>query len=403
MSKKVCLISDHHICTNPRLWKEAKSLVAEGYEVSILTLFTSKQQLERDQPILDAIGNPSYKAVLNLIPGEASSVTRFYYRFRRKIALLFKKYFKADSPYLLGYAPDKLIQAAKEEKADLYITHIDCAQYVGMRLVQAGKKVGFDIEDWYSKDYLGPTRPVKLLETIEQFALTNGAYCSVPSKSMAKAIVSYYHVNSSPIVIYNGFPQSESIGTSVSKVNSKPSILWFSQTIGPDRGIETIVEALKEVAIPVVLKLIGDHDDDIVKRYTNLFPYELGHELIISGQIPASKLQEEIAKHDIGLAIENNFPDNKDTTVSNKILQYVQAGIKIIATSTKGQMEVAERFPGLIEVVAPGDAKATAMAVVHLLGKGDSVHANAQSVFREVFSWEAQERKLLSKIKEILE
>ncbi len=402
--RKICLISDHHISTNPRLWKEAGTLLKAGYNVEIITIFTSEAQLERDQLILNSIGNPSYKAVLNLMPSQSSFVKRFYYRLRRKLAFQLKKFLGIDSPFLLGYAPDLLERAALQLQAELYIVHIDCAQFVGMKLAEKGKRVAFDIEDWYSKDYLSNTRPVALLERIEKFALTKGAYCSVPSGAMAKAISSYYKINKEPLVIYNGFPEvSQAIETKPVKFSEKPSILWFSQTIGTDRGIETIVAALHQVETPVVLKLMGDHDTVLIDWFKSQFPFQKGHELVVSGQIPAKDLDMEIKRHDIGLAIENNFPENKNTTISNKILQYVQAGIQVIATATLGQLEVASLFPDQIAVVNSGDIDATAKAVEQLLKKQKPSKFEYQHKFKEHFSWESQETKLLAIIKNLFQ
>ena len=47
-----------------------------------------------------------------------------------------------------------------------------------------------------------------------------------------------------------------------------------------------------------------------------------------------------IATYDVGLALEPNTPLNKDLTISNKILQYLNAGLAVFATPTQGQREV---------------------------------------------------------------
>ena len=45
--KKVCLLSDHHICINPRLWKEAFFYENLGFEVVVLTMWQSNMFLEK--------------------------------------------------------------------------------------------------------------------------------------------------------------------------------------------------------------------------------------------------------------------------------------------------------------------------------------------------------------------
>ena len=398
--KTVCLISDHHISTNPRLWKEAISLTESGFEVTALTIFTSQTQLNRDLEILSAIPKLKYQAALNMIPGKSPTVVRFYYKLKRRFAMIVKKIFDFDSPYLLGYAPFRLFKAAKQVNADLYICHIDCAQYVGTLLVNNGKRVAFDLEDWYSKDYLHPLRPVKLLSKIEEFALQNGMYCSVPSNAMAQSISTFYNSVKKPTVIYNGFPK-----TAINLVNKTwtPSIIWFSQTIGTDRGIEMIFEALKLVKTPMILKLIGDHDSSLVTHFEKIFPFNKGHQLVWSNQIPASALQAEIATHTIGMALELATPESRNTTVTNKILQYLQSGIKVIATETLGQTEVALKMNSAVHLVPFNSAELMAKAIDGIVEQPDYDRKEIIELYDLFFSWEQQEKVFLENVRNSLQ
>lgn len=397
--RKICLISDHHICTNPRLLKEALALSKAGYEVVALTIFTSVQQFERDQNLLKAIKGVTYKPVLNLIETESPFLLRFYYRLRKKIVSYLKIYFGFESPLLLGYAPELLLEASLKEEADLYIVHIDCAQYVGTKLAEKGKRVGFDFEDWYSHDYINKLRPVKFLEKIEKYALNNSAFCLTPSNAMADAIKDYYTATARPVVIYNGFPKVEV--DLESKHSNSVSIIWFSQTIGTDRGIETVFQALKVVDFPISLKLIGDHDESLKNEFESLFPFSKGHQLIWSQQIPADQLQQEIAKHTIGLALEREMPESRNTTVTNKILQYLQSGIQVIATKTLGQLEVAEKMEGAVHVVGFDSPNEIAEAI-------HQIRINAKDAkqiidnYDKFFSWESQEGKLIDTVRNAL-
>ena len=70
-SKKVCLFSDHHICINPRLWKEAFFYENLGFEVVVLTMWQSNMFIEKDKQILKG-HNIEYISYLNIIPGANS-------------------------------------------------------------------------------------------------------------------------------------------------------------------------------------------------------------------------------------------------------------------------------------------------------------------------------------------
>jgi hypothetical protein len=173
MGKKICLISDLHLSSNPRAWKEANALAASGYEVVILTMWTSAERRAKDFLLIHE-KNISYKASLNLIPGEINSLKRFSIRLQSRIARELKRWMNIDSAWCLGYAPQIMREAALNEKADLYIAHTEFGIVIGKELIRKGAKVAYDIEDWYSNDYLVPERPVALLKSLEKFALEHG-------------------------------------------------------------------------------------------------------------------------------------------------------------------------------------------------------------------------------------
>ncbi len=147
--KRICIVSDQHLSSNPRAWKEANTLAAAGYAVTILTIWTSATKRERDKEFLH---HPSlqYKAGLNLIPGEIEPWRRFWYRLRSRLGKKAHRWFKTNSPWTVGYAPERMTSMALKENADLYIAHTEYGMIIGNNLLDKGRKVAFDLEDWYS-------------------------------------------------------------------------------------------------------------------------------------------------------------------------------------------------------------------------------------------------------------
>lgn len=392
---KICIITNQHLCDNPRVWKEAKCLAHQGYVVTIITTCTSVEKRQQDLDILEE-STIEYIAALNLIPGESSWTKRFWHKSSSRIAFEAKLRLGLESPLLLGYAPTLTIGLARKISADLYICHVDQSLYIGKQLIMKGYKVAYDFEDWYSRDYLVRSRPVRLLQQLEQFALLHGIYCTCPSEAMAQALRNAYDSPKKIEVIYNGFSISENDNmASIEYSPTNPSLVWFSQTIGPGRGLETLLESLSLLSIPVCLKLIGDCAVDYREYLEQNFPYSKGHQLSIHDRVLHHDLLAIIKNCTIGLAIEDNFPDNKNTTVSNKILQYVQAGVKVLATSTKGQQEIAVYYPKSIKIVEPGNASEWAQGINFLLSIPLNTKDDEVNIFNDFFSWEAQEKKLL--------
>lgn len=393
MAKKICLISDLHLSSNPRLWKEACSLAKAGNEIVILTMWTSAEKKMKDL-LLIRQSNIEYKAAINLIPGEIHFLRRFYLRLHSRISREIKRWLNKDSVWCLGYAPKSMIRHALQENADLYIAHTEYGLAIGKDLLNKGGKVAFDIEDWYSNDYLVPERPVVLLRNLEKVALEKGVYCSCPSQSMATALQKAYPEGKPIQVIYNGFSQSENVLKAV-QLTGMPSLVWFSQTIGPGRGLETIIQALTHLKTKVELHLIGECSEAYKQKLNDLFPFSSGHKIKIHAAVKHHELTSILSRHNIGLAIENIAPENKNTTISNKILQYIQAGNKVLATETAGQKEVAEYFKNAISIV-PVDAPEYWAEIIEKLLSSPAIDREKQlQQFNTVFSWEAQEQKLL--------
>jgi glycosyltransferase involved in cell wall biosynthesis len=397
--RKICLLSDHHVCVNPRLWKEAFFYEKKGFEVVILGMWQSKDFWQKDVEILNGHAI-TYKPYLNLIPGEINFLLRFFYRARKRAASEVQRLLKIGTGWAISHAPELMLKKALAEDGHLYSAHLECAFFVSRDLIKAGKKVSFDFEDWYSRDYLTSYRPIKLLETLEKFALKHALFCTAASNAMAVALKESYQTNKEITVIYNGFSINESVKknffTTINENNNYIKLLWFSRTIGPDRGIEFLLKALLVCKIPVELHLLGEMSAGYIKFLEQKFAYLNNHSLIVHSFIPHHQLLSFISQFKIGLAIEGNINDNKTLTISNKILQYLQAGLRVIASDTKGQQEVANFFPANVTIV---DIEKPHQIVdaIYKLRNTEQINKEAQlNQFRKIFSWEAQEKKLSS-------
>ena len=340
-----------------------------------------------------------YMAYFDLRPEKAPVFQRFFYRARRRIGAELMKLLKFNNTWALSYAPEKLYRLALKEKADLYVSHLETGLLVGCKLIRSGKKVSFDFEDWYSKDYISAERPISKLAKLEEFALKNGTFCTAASNAMGNALINTYSNSKEITTIYNSFPElsdlkKNEIGSSSVK------ILWTSRTVGPDRGLETLMEALILLENQIELHIIGDcvagYEDFILNslRHTN-------HLLFFHGFLKHSELIKKIQDFNIGLAIEQYTPDSRNKTITNKILQYIQAGLMVLATDTDGQSEIAHYFPNSVFLVSSGNPeswKTTLQGMIISLNKHDR---NMQkSLFRETFSWESQKKKLEQLIKQ---
>jgi len=343
---KINILTGSHLTDNPRVWKEASALNKAGFNVSIFTTWYSSQKLNHDSKLID--NSIDYISVINLIPSLNNILFVIYAKAIKRIALYLFRYFKISSIYQQVYLPKWQLKKILKHPCELFICHQETGLFLGNYLIKKGYKVAFDFEDLYSEDYLNRYRPVGLLKKSELFALNNAVYVTCPSKSMAEYFQmlspSGKHVN----VIYNSFPIIRHPETELQKIPN--SLLWFSQTIGPKRGIEELVKSLKLIEQSLNITFIGSVSDSY--KYFILDQLSCStHEVKFIPLLSNSDLLYYIKRFEIGLALELSTPISRDLTITNKILLYLQSNLKVIASKTAGHLELQEYFPGQIKYV----------------------------------------------------
>ena len=105
-----------------------------------------------------------------------------------------------------------------------------------------------------------------------------------------------------------------------------------------------------------------------------------------------------IAEHDIGIAFEETSPPSRNFTITNKIFHYLQAGIGILATKTKGQTEVHNLAPDAIWMLPKNPLKIAQRIDLLLsdLKKIESMKTASWEAGKEVFAFEKEAKKLMA-------
>lgn len=408
--KHICILTQSHLCRNPRVVKEAKALNEAGYKVTILTTFALEKLLNEDKTLIDT-HEIEYKGIINLIPRQASAWSNFKHKLVKRLAEELVERLGLQTIHATGYGYCKNLRGAKAEHADLYICHEEISTIMGCKLLEAGFKVAFDFEDWYSHAFSGDSgnrRPARLFEKYEKYALKHGLLCYTTSQSLSSALASFAG-SEKPRVLNNVFPLAERISNDHLKKDKGDrktfSIHWYSQTIGPDRGLEIVAKALALVTVPVELHLRGLLTGNYKEVFEAAFPYDKGHKLIFHDLVPHLELTSRIMEHDVGLAADLYEPVNRNLTITNKIMQYILAGIAVIASDTEGQKEVAIKAPDSVFLYSQNKPEQLAKQIRLLASDPEKLRIAGESALRvseEYFCWDVQKSWLLSWIKQIV-
>ena len=350
MSKILILIAGH-LCTAPRAQKEADTLAAAGHDVVVRGTWFDAPLVERDRELM-AKRRWRLDPILDLRPTSAAARSKnLGVRARGRLAREMHSRFGKFSPSQLGFAPGAMLKTALSEDADLTIVHSEAGLWVGEQLLKKGMRVGVDFEDWFSEDVLPEARsssPIEQIKALEKVVMQECDYRVTTSQAMAQALGEAYDA-SPPAVVYNAFPvaQRQRLDGETRDRHDPaiPSLHWFSQTIGSGRGLETLLASLHHVSVSAEVHLRGNCTGEVRKWHNDLTPSTWRDRVFIHPTVSNEELLSRIAEHDIGLALEIPYCRNKELTVSNKLFQYLQAGLAVIATDTAGQREVFARRP----------------------------------------------------------
>lgn len=394
MSARILIITNGPLCRNPRVVKEAGTLGRAGHDVRVLHVQTNSGFEALDAELSAAA--PFQREAIDLRPGAGPAA--FGRRLRHWFAREACARWGWNSAAALGPA-GSLHRRASAWRADLTIVHNEVAHAVGLRLQRSGRRVAADLEDWHSEDLLPADRarrPLALLRRNERALLHRCAHTTTTSHALADGLFARYG-GRRPEVITNSFPLQPLIGPL--QPGTPPRLFWFSQTIGPGRGLEEFFAGWQLCRQPSEVVLLGGISPGYESSLLGNLPAELRARVRIRPLVSPAALPEVIAEHDLGLALERSFIVNRDLTITNKILQYLNAGLAIVASDTAGQREVLAAAPGAGRIVTLDQPPRFAAALDAMLADREALTASrraSRQLAENVYSWEREEPRLVA-------
>lgn len=410
MRLRVAILSGNHLCHNPRVWKEAVALTAAGCDVEVLGGWHSAPLKAQDQDLLAGAGFRFSPVVDTTGAGASTRVAAVTPRLRSKAGQLAFSLLAFENRWQMGQAVAGLARAARRSPADLFIAHSEAGMVVAKDLYLRGHSVGVDMEDWFSEDLLPEarrTRPLKLLRSTERFLLQNAVHSSCPSHAMSDALAQEYGCRA-PVVVYNAFPWEDRRvldGLRKDRLEGEPrSIHWYSQTLGPGRGLEELFAALPLLRHDVAIHLRGRQTHGFAEWMHSRVPERWRATIRLHDLVESEELLSRIAEHDIGFAGEQTFCRSRDLTVTNKILHYLLSGLAVVASDTAGQREVAAAAPEAVTLYAVGNPASLAAALDRLLASPPSLQQAKAAALRAAqgpFCWETIAKRLVRSVEAV--
>jgi glycosyltransferase involved in cell wall biosynthesis len=404
----VLILIGGHLSSAPRPQKEARALRAAGFDVQVLGVWVDPMLAAEDEQIAASIG-VRFRPIVDLTPCASG---RFRKRLLHRLAHDLYAKLGVLTPRVFGRGAPEFFRAARKSSAGIVIGHSEAALWVCESLLTSGHKVGFDFEDWFSEDLLPRdrvARPTAQLASLEKRLLSRAAFSLATTSAMAEALVDFSGTKRLPTVIPNCFPagdiEAAAAGSRDVRNLEGVSFHWFSQTLGPGRGLEAVARAVLTLNGKWQLMLRGR--PGVHGRWAeDVFGSMPRDRVVFLDAVPNAELLGRTMSHDVGLALESPFCKSRDLTATNKIFEYMRAGLAVIATNTRGQTEVLDRCPEAGVLVAPDDAVALATAMQRFIDDSEALgraKRASREAARSIWNWELFEPRLVRTVQHALE
>lgn len=404
---KILLITSGQPSLNPRLVKEADTLSSVGHDVTVLYAYWNEWGTKFDDNLLNS---KKWTAIRIGGAPKQNKASYFLSRLIHKLATIGAK--KINIPFFaeaaIGRSSIMLSKAAKKHPADLYIAHNLAALPAAVKAARNNHKpCGFDAEDFHRNEVSDDSHSfdVKLKTYIEQKYIPKTNYLTASSPQITAAYQALFP-SKAIVTLLNVFNSAPNFSIPKTDPITPIKLFWFSQTIGTQRGIEAVIQALN--ILPrgsFELHLLGAFQHRDSKAYFEKLTTPNLYSLHFHPVIAPDDLITFSSQFDIGLALEPSFSKNNDLALSNKIFTYLQAGLAVIASNTTAQRDLFNTYPEFGSLYETNNMQSLVEILQRYAENRDQLDQARQAFLRlgrSKLNWEIEQIKFLKVIQQTL-
>jgi glycosyltransferase involved in cell wall biosynthesis len=399
--KNVTFITTGQPTTNPRLVKEAETLHRLGYSVKVICCFYQQWAQKPDEVITS-----KYPGMYIYCGGDPVIKKAAYIktRIRLKLSMLLFKYTRRFGvpENAISRTHAEALTIAKKIKTDLYIAHnLGALPAAVLAAKHTGAKIGYDAEDLHSAQFTSThDESYRLNKYIEEKYFGRVDYFTAASPLIAE----YYKREYSylePVVVNNVFPKTALNISQNYKADEPLKLFWFSQTVGPERGLEDVIKAMAATQGNVQLHLLGNCNESHKAALSNLVTkLKLkADQLWFYEPIGTDEIFDFASRFDIGMATETGVPLNRDICLTNKIFTYIQCGLAMIASDTQAQALFMEQYPGTGKLYQKNSLQSLTDCISFYLQNPDALYQTRLQNYRlgqTELNWETESHAFLN-------
>jgi glycosyltransferase involved in cell wall biosynthesis len=403
--RRICILTPGHIASTPRVVKEAAALAEAGHAVTVISGRTLSSLNKVDQSIADQ-ALWSWRTI--------DFRTGWRWKSARLVQALATAAFNAGLPtagVAASAATPRLRSAAMAVPADVYIAHYIAALPAAAEAARRhGGKCAFDAEDFHAGEFADHAFSLKrqVVQDVESRHLSGCSWITAASPGIADAYAKAYGLQK-PTVVLNVFPKSQApqSPTAEGSFRPAPSVYWFSQTIGPDRGLETAIRAIAVSKARPHLVLRGQIAQSYEAKLLRLAASEgVGSRIHFLPTAPPSEMLRLAGEYDVGLCAETGHTFNRRIAITNKIFTYLQAGVPVLMSDIEAHRRLAQDLGSSAALYGSENTESLAAAMDEFLLNKTRLAVSRAEAFRlgqDTFNWDSEKMKLHRLVQEHLE
>lgn len=343
---KVCVCTSNPASAEPRAPRHAVALanMSEAHDIVFLDCIPRGQK-KITPKVLDKVENLIHET--SYYPHKKSGLASLLIgKLRHFVSRRLFLAFGFLRPSALSVRAFWIEKVLKNIKADVYVGHnIDTLLPIYRVAKETGAMVIFDCMEYYS--YMGDSQsPLdrEIIRSIESKYLPTCDLVLASSDRLADELAKVYGIKR-PLPLYNA-PSIKA--TLPKKGNDRFSLYWRNSNIGlGQRGLGDALAALRLLPVEIILHIQGKLPFDMGRQLRHKIK-ELGlsERVVIHPPHLPHEAVESAALYTVGLCLERGGIRNHELTVSNKIFDYLMAGLAVVASDLPGLRDVVMRSGG---------------------------------------------------------
>jgi len=373
-----------------RVYYEAKSLVDNGYDVTIYC----KNEKEMNLPKLEVRDGIKIKRIFDYFLGTT---------------VLIDKYLTANINLFNSI----------NDKYDIYHCHDTHTWPIGYMLSNRDNAKFICETHEYFPDYICKEwhddnfkyEFTKMLVKARGNYITYADAVITVSEETADELHAIYNLKEKPVNIYNTRPityinkleinkdKSVNILKEEYQIDKKTKILFFQGLIEPSRGLDVAIKLMKYLN-DSILVIAGQDRDNYIEELKEL-SMKVGVEdkIIFTGFMPSDDLFVYSSYADFLVYFGKKSVVNMDLTIPNKFFDYIMVGKPIICSNLKSLEKMINRHKiGLSVDIDNEDIYSIASKIQRYISDESLISEAKENIknIQNLYSWERQEEKLLN-------